>query len=609
MVEPLILKYVPSKDNIAASKLNHLDSKEVWYGIGLFLFIIGIFNWSFILYSKLTPPGQTRDLESIRTTHQHFSLSCLPTALLNLFRVVMFRWTLHLPFDLSINGAEIVLMVAYIIYLYIWTFTHTTSLGKTKLDWRYWSGRSGIIATSQFPLLTALGTKNNIISVITGVSYEKMNFLHRMMSRVVFILLWVHSGGEIVHVLPRMKHLKPWVIHGIIGIIAFSILFITSVRPIRRKAYELFFYIHFAMVLIMLVCGYYHVKKFKYITFIWPCFLIWGLDRIIRLCYVTIFSCLPGATMNATAQLHSEQCVHLHVTCPKHFHWSPGQSIYLIMPSVSLIPFEAHPFTIASFDSPTFNSNSSTTMESKALTEGKDQTIGSDRKELVFFINVQNGFTLQLKKLAQRKENVKVFIDGPYGLIPDLRRFDTSVLIAGGTGISYVLPTFLSIIERVQNGKSCCQRLVLIWAVRDESNWVDKTLSKALHLVPLSLTVSIHIHVTGQHVDIEPGIAQEAPEPEESAKGSSSASAEGMGEKNELLGFPSVTIEKGRPDLIKILQEEVDSGPKRLSVSVCGSSEIVKTVRKSLCFPVSSPSKVLHGGPSVSLFIESYGYA
>lgn len=108
---------------------------------------------------------------------------------------------------------------------------------------------------------------------------------------------------------------------------------------------------------------------------------------------------------------------------------------------------------------------------------------------------------------------------------------------------------------------------------------------------------------------------------------SPSASAENT--KGSVLAFESVKVESGRPDLTKMLGEVVLSATGRLSVSgelspsvlslcilirmlsgaVCGSPGMAQTVRQALRFPVSSPSSVLHDGPSVSLFVETYGYA
>jgi len=141
--------------------------------------------------------------------------------------------------------------------------------------------------------------------------------------------------------------------------------------------------------------------------------------------------------MDATVELQSEEYVRLRLCRPPHFHWSPGQMVYLIIPSVSRLPFEAHPFTIASIDSTMFHSSCTTEKPTsgrgtkEAMAE-KSPTVSSPFwNELVFFINVRKGFTSQLKKAATKGEKVKAFVDGPYGIPPDLRTYDTSILIAG----------------------------------------------------------------------------------------------------------------------------------------------------------------------------------
>ncbi|KAJ8584100.1 hypothetical protein M405DRAFT_747592, partial [Rhizopogon salebrosus TDB-379] len=45
---------------------------------------------------------------------------------------------------------------------------------------------------------------------------------------------------------------------------------------------------------------------------------------------------------------------------------------------------------------------------------------------------------------------VRAFVDGPYGPSLNLVSYDTSVLIAGGSGVSYTLPILLDIVECVR---------------------------------------------------------------------------------------------------------------------------------------------------------------
>lgn len=127
--------------------------------------------------------------------------------------------------------------------------------------------------------------------------------------------------------------------------------------------------------------------------------------------------------MDATTELLSDHFVRLRMRRPPHFSWSPGQTAYLILPGVSTLPFEAHPFTIAS-------------VHSSLLTEGEisEKALGDSTpywSELVFLINIREGFTKRLRNAALKNELVKVFVDGPYGPSPDLRKYNTSVLVAG----------------------------------------------------------------------------------------------------------------------------------------------------------------------------------
>ncbi|KAG0696159.1 ferric reductase NAD binding domain-containing protein [Suillus ampliporus] len=605
---------------------NKLYPKQAWYCIGLFIFIIAIFQWISFFHSKFARRRQTPnedDTEHASVHRRHgFSWRRIPLGLANAYRVIAFRWTLEFGKSYTLNMAEVFVTMAYIVFLFVWAFVNTTDLEGQALNIRYWCNRSGILASSQFPLITALGTKNNIVSLITGISYDKLNYVHRMMSRVVFTLLWVHTGGEVIQNAPFQPY-EPWLICGITAMVALTILCVVSLRPIRAQAYELFFYVHFTMVLTFLVCAYFHTQNDTITYWIYPCFIIWGLDRLIRAIGLAVFNhsyfrFKSGSTMDATAELLADDFVRLRFHRPSHFHWTPGQTAYLIMPSVSCLPFEAHPFTIASFDSSLFNvlEEPKPQSEKYAQISPAERDLGSSApfwKELVFFINVRQGFTARLKEAASKGDKVKVLVDGPYGPSPDLGSYDTSVLIAGGSGVSYTLPTLLHIIEGVRDGKSSCGRVVFVWSIRnaDHIHWIDKVLIRALRLAPPSLSISIHIHITGEPATIETLPFSYGPnnDAQPVRDGSRSDIAEFQDGKESILAIESVKLANGRPNLPAMLRDEVEMATGRMSVSVCGSHGIARSVRGALRFPVSSPLSIANGGPSVTLHIESFGYA
>ena len=286
-----------------------------------------------------------------------------------------------------------------------------------------------------------------------------------------------------------------WLRLGIMSMAAFSLLVLISIRPLRAQTYEIFYFTHFATVLyviirslpyqrltiyfrIMLLGGYFHAAEFHLGKWIWPSFVIWGFDRALRFARVVYYNHLyfgfhkTAHRLDASVELLSPHFVRLHIERPPHFHWTPGQTAFLVMPTVSAFPLEAHPFTIASVDShyqlEGVKSPVSETDQEKAVA-----LAGHDAapfwKELVFLVNVREGFTKRLATCAAKGEKVKVLIDGPYGFSPSLDADDTVVLVAGGSGVSFTLSTFLGVLSHVQHGKSRCRKIVFIWSIRDAS--------------------------------------------------------------------------------------------------------------------------------------------
>lgn len=53
--------------------------------------------------------------------------------------------------------------------------------------------RTGYLAMSQIPVVVALATKNNIIGGLLGQGYERLNYIHRYMGRILVILANIHA--------------------------------------------------------------------------------------------------------------------------------------------------------------------------------------------------------------------------------------------------------------------------------------------------------------------------------------------------------------------------------------------------------------------------------
>jgi ferric-chelate reductase len=185
--------------------------------------------------------------------------------------------------------------------------------------------------------------------------------------------------------------------------------------------------------------------------FVWPSFVVWGLDRSIRLLRVLVFTfssprspqqSIPeahdkhshlSAAVTSQLELVSSDIIRLTILRPRHFHWSPGQNVYLTIPETTRFLPEAHPFTIATIKYEEHGSHSNQT-ELELVEKSTRNVESNSDSDLVFFINVRSGCTRRLAgqtSFDSKKNNLKVFVDGPYGSPPDLRVFDTCVLLAG----------------------------------------------------------------------------------------------------------------------------------------------------------------------------------
>lgn len=54
--------------------------------------------------------------------------------------------------------------------------------------------RCGVVTIGQLPIIFLLSGKNNVIGFLTGVSYERLNWLHRWTARCMLLTATIHMG-------------------------------------------------------------------------------------------------------------------------------------------------------------------------------------------------------------------------------------------------------------------------------------------------------------------------------------------------------------------------------------------------------------------------------
>ncbi|TLD28185.1 hypothetical protein PspLS_03231 [Pyricularia sp. CBS 133598] len=299
------------------------------------------------------------------------------------------------------------------------------------------AARLGWLLTCNLALVVFLALKNTPLAFLTAYSHERLNNLHQLAGCVTFLMVVLHS---ILYTLVftksnRYEKLRePEQIAGIVSSFAFLVLVATAIT-MRRFCYELFYATHIISFVIAIVAFALHRPEFKDVIL----YIIiaiagaWAIDRLIRLGRMLTNS------VNQSATVHPLPDGGTRIVLSKRPLGSQaGKHCFLWIPGIRAL--EAHPFTM----------------------------ISSDPVE--FVAKSYDGFTRDLHKYAVANPGGSLWasVDGPYGTFSDPMQFDKIVLIAGGSGASFVFGLATNLLERM--GPESTRSIELIWAVRTHEN-------------------------------------------------------------------------------------------------------------------------------------------
>jgi len=339
--------------------------------------------------------------------------------------------------------------------------------------------RAGWMTVSQLPLVFLMAGKTNIVGFLTGTSYERLNWIHRSVSRCLFATALVHMS----------YYLRSWArfdyidrkleidIHARRGLGAFCVLawlVLSSLAPLRSWRYELFVLHHLVGAVGFLVIVWMHVPV-EAQMYVWFPVALWAFDRAVRwgfLAYhnLSAFHPKPASpsakrpsvfACRALLAPMADRTTRVTIQNPP-MSWRPGQHVFLACHS--LAPLQSHPFTISSLPS--------------------DGVL-----ELV--IRAHSGTTGRVHDHAcclppQSAECKTVFLDGPYGRLRPLEQFDSVVLLAGSTGATFCIPLLRDLVRLREMGKPLVTRRIrFVWVVkgRGQARWFSKELGAALESV------------------------------------------------------------------------------------------------------------------------------
>ncbi|KZT71167.1 hypothetical protein DAEQUDRAFT_707501 [Daedalea quercina L-15889] len=353
-------------------------------------------------------------------------------------------WLLGMQIRPGYSVGRLVLIYAYIgVILYAGLF-HSNPFTNPA--------RAGMVSVSQVPVVIVLGTKNNIVGTLVGQGYERLNYLHRAVGRMVILAINVHAISLLYDLVSAGRWslvvTVPYLTWGLVALVCMDVLFLFSLNTFRQMFYHVFYVTHVIASILMMAAACMHSPEAQ--PYVLAAVGIYGLDRILRMVKTRV----------ATARLRViPELGMVHIEIP-HINagWRAGQHLRLKVLSLGMGIWgwtEPHPFTIASVSK-------------------------SPRGDgLVLMCKKAGDWTTRLYSLAHKGmdgesasgKRVTVLIDGPYGGPGNtvLSSFSGAMIVAGGSGITYALSTVEELLETRAAGSSRARMVELVWSIQNHS--------------------------------------------------------------------------------------------------------------------------------------------
>lgn len=383
----------------------------------------------------------------------------------------------------------VAIILANIVTLMVLCFYKLDTTDQWK--WEDVGYRTGFITIAQLPLIFLLAGRQNIIGYLAGMGYERLNWFHRWVSRTLWLTATIHMGfwfrdwGQYDYIKYKLKN-DALAKRGFAAWVILSFIVISSAAPVRNISYEIFVLQHLVTFVGFIVAVWLHAPN-EVKAWVWIPIGLLIFDRVARYTWATYanlsifhrsanskhplwanrasFTPLPGNVTRITIENPG-------------ISWRPGQHVFLTCHSV--VPLQCHPFTIVS--------------------------LPEDNK-MEFFVRAGKGGTSRFFRYASKHHKIlgsgeispqkgerTVFIDGPYGMHRPLRQFDSVVLLAGGTGTTFIIPCLRDIVAAwkgesqqpdSKTRQAATKRIRFVWVIKSRAHlsWFDSQLQTALAAV------------------------------------------------------------------------------------------------------------------------------
>ncbi|PWY83442.1 hypothetical protein BO70DRAFT_335458 [Aspergillus heteromorphus CBS 117.55] len=564
----------------------------------------------------------------------------------------------------------VAIILANLVVVLVFCFYKLDSTNQWK--WEDVGYRTGFITIAQLPLIFLLAGRQNLIGILVGMSYERLNWFHRWTARTLWLTATIHMGfwfrdwGRYKYITYELRTYT-LATRGFAAWIILTFIVITSAAPIRRLGYEFFVLQHLVTFVGFIAAVWLHAPD-EVKVWVWIPIGFLVFDRVARYLWATyinlsIFHRSKGTTglwaNRATFTPLPGNATRITVENPR-LRWKAGQHIFLTCHSIA--PLQSHPFTISS--------------------------LPEDNK-LELYVRAEKGGTRRFFRYASKHHDIlgsgdrdtprnqtrTVFIEGPYGRMRPLEQFDSVILLAGGMGVTFTMPCLRDIVARwrtEQTGQStqlaATKRIRFVWVVksRTQLGWFERQLQSALADIEqcklanpdLVREIELSIYITCDEKLEQPAQSNlcavpqttipDSPEVDEktsekpTAEEKDSVSVGGCGvdgtcccttaiededairetqctcsghaapaivSESDTKSLPQLTVLSGRPHARTVIRKVLEKAEGESAVVVCGPRGLSDDVRRSVVY--LSDERAVHkgtGAQGVYLHDEQFGW-
>jgi predicted ferric reductase len=286
---------------------------------------------------------------------------------------------------------------------------------------------SGYVATIPMALAFAFAARNSIWTFLFGISFERALFYHKLCAWSSLVCGCIHGYyGVKDEGMGDEDSLT-----GIVLVAAFGLLIASSINIIRRRLFEVFYYLHWVFFIIVILMGFAHGAS----TF--------GVGLLLWLVDVGYRIYLAGCRNTKKVSIIQMPSNVVRISFPKdNFTYKGGQYLFICIPKLGF--FQWHPFSLSS---------------------------APWEPEVHLHVRILGNWTQSLYDMAgEEAKEVDAYIEGPYGepiTDVDSGRYKCFLLVSGGIGVTPMQSICNQLLYDFARGRPIV-KIWFVWAVRDK---------------------------------------------------------------------------------------------------------------------------------------------